>query len=260
MTVSTGGATRYHIPMGTDFLESLQIPGYKPRDLHLTPDLVAQCFRPEPNPGPNPEWTPITDDDQERLAQSLMAGCDNSEICIFGYGSLIWKPEFEVDRAIRATAMGWHREFCIEQTRWRGTPDLPGLMLALQPGGDCDGVALYPNRDRAQEVVRKLINREITDLESIDMARWIELAAGAEKLDAIVFWAGPKGRGISSGLPLASVAHRLAYACGHFGSSAEYLFNTVSNLEALGVDDQNLWEIQKLAAREILTWNAPQDS
>jgi cation transport protein ChaC len=222
--------------------------------------IVSPKSPPEPNPGPNPEWTPITDDDQERPAQSLLAGCDNSEVCIFGYASLIWKPEFDVDRASRTTENGWHREFCIEQTRWRGTPALPGLMLALQPGGYCEGVALYPNPDEAQTVIRNLVKREITDHESIDMARWIELTVGEEQLNATVFWAGPKGRGISSGLPLASVVHRLAHACGHFGSSAEYLFNTVSHLESLGIEDENLWEIQALAAREILTWDTPEKS
>jgi len=87
------------------------------------------------------------------------------------------------------------------------------------------------------------------------MVRWIELVVGDEKLDAIVFWAGPTGRGITRDLPLESVAWRLAHACGHFGSSAEYLFNTVSNLEALGISDQNLWTIQRLAAHEIGTWD-----
>jgi cation transport protein ChaC len=246
------------MPTELAFLESLRIPGHKPRALELTPDLVSRCFRPEPNLGSNPDWTPITDDDQERLAQSLLAGRENEEICIFGFGSLIWKPEFDVERARKATANGWHREFCIEQARWRGTPALPGLGLALQPGGYCEGVALYPNRDEAPTVIRNLVKREIPDLECIDMARWIELTVGEEQLNAIVFWAGPKGRGISSGLPLTSVAHRLAHACGHFGSSAEYLFNTVSHLESLGIEDENLWEIQALAAREILTWDPPE--
>jgi cation transport protein ChaC len=246
--------------MDTSFLESLRIPGHKPRAMELTPELVGRCLRSKPNPGPNPEWTPITHDDHERLARSLLAGRDDGETWIFGYGSLIWKPEFEVERVIRATAKGWHREFCIEQTRWRGTPTLPGLMLALQPGGHCEGVALRPKREEAQAVVRKLIQREITDLESTDMVRWIELAVGENQLNAIVFWAGPKGRGIESGLPLESVAHRLSHACGHFGSSAEYLFNTVSNLESLAIHDQNLWTIQRLAAREINSWNTPLES
>jgi cation transport protein ChaC len=245
--------------METDFLESLRIPGHKPRNLQLTPELVARCFRSEPNPGPNPEWTPITDDDHEKLAQTLLTECENDELCVFGFGSLIWKPEFEVERASRATAIGWHREFCIEQTRWRGTPSLPGLMLALQPREYCDGVVLYPKPDESQAVLRKLLKREVTDLECIDMARWIEVSIGEETHKAIVFWAGPSGRGISSGLPLATVAHRLAHACGHYGSSAEYLYNTVSHLESLGIEDPNLWEIQALAAQEILMWEMPSD-
>ena len=139
--------------MVTDFLDSLQNHDHEPRNIHLTPELVARCFRPEPDLGPNPEWTPITDDDHEKLVQSLLTECNNDEICIFGFGSLIWKPEFEVERASRATAIGWHRDFCIEMARWRGSPSLPGLMLALQPGEHCDGVVLYPKPDESQAVL-----------------------------------------------------------------------------------------------------------
>jgi len=88
------------MPTELAFLESLRIPGHKPRALELTPDMVSRCFRPEPDLGSNPEWTPITDDDRERLAESLLAGCNNNEVCIFGYGSLIWKPEFDKDPAM----------------------------------------------------------------------------------------------------------------------------------------------------------------
>ncbi len=220
----------------------------------LTPELVTRCLRFEPDPGPNPDWTPINDTDRETLALSLLAGRTAQDIWIFAYGSLIWNPEFEVETAQRATAIGWHREFCIEQTRWRGTPTLPGLMLALQPGGRCTGIALRPRPEDAQSVVRKLIHREISDRESLDMVSWITCATAGEKQQAIVFWAGPKGRGMTRRLPLAAVATRLANACGHFGSSAEYLFNTISKLEALGIPDRNLWAIQKFAAREIESW------
>ena len=242
--------------MSATFFETLGKPGRRPRQVALTPDLVARCLRVEPDPGPNPDWTPINDTDRETLALSLLAGRAAKDIWIFAYGSLIWNPEFEIETAQRATAIGWHREFCIEQTRWRGAPTLPGLMLALQSGGRCAGIALRPRPEDAQSVVRKLIRREITDRESLDMVRWITLANANEKLDAIVFWAGPKGHGVTRRLPLAAVASRLALACGHIGSSAEYLYNTISHLEALGIRDRNLWAIQQFAALEIESWGS----
>ena len=81
----------------------------------------------------------------------------------------------------------------------------------------------------------------------------------AGKLRALLFWAGPKqGDGISLKLPLEKVAWVLARACGHAGSCADYLYNTVSHLEALGIRDRNLWRLQQLVAEEIVrTYKIP---
>jgi cation transport protein ChaC len=68
---------------------------------------------------------------------------------------------------------------------------------------------------------------------------------------ALVFWAGPKGDGIASKLPLERVAWVLARACGHVGSCASYLYNTVAKLEEFGIHDRNLWRLQELVAEEI---------
>lgn len=85
------------------------------------------------------------------------------------------------------------------------------------------------------------------------MVRWITVATEPGKLRALVFWAGPKqGNGISPKLPLEEVASVLARACGHAGSCAEYLYNTVSHLEALGIRDRNLWRLQRLVANEVV--------
>jgi cation transport protein ChaC len=86
------------------------------------------------------------------------------------------------------------------------------------------------------------------------MARWISAGTADGPVRALVFWAGPSGKGISLGLSLESVAARLARACGHYGSSAEYLYQTVARLEEHGIRDRNLWRIQQLVAAEIESW------
>jgi len=221
--------------------------------MSLTPDLVSLCFREEPNNGHGNDWVPLTDAEMDAVAQGLFEECGNDPLWVFAYGSLIWKPTFEPVEQRRATALGWHRSFCMELKSWRGTPEQPGLMMALDRGGRCDGVVFRLPDETRHEELGKMVHREILFKENLAMMRWIHVRTEAGKVRALVFWAGPKhGNGISLKLPLEKVAHVLARACGYAGSCAEYLYNTVSHLEALGIRDRNLWRLQQLVAEEIV--------
>ena len=170
---------------------------------------------------------------------------------IFAYGSLIWKPAFYAVEHRRATAFGWHRAFCLELTRWRGSPQQPGLMMGLQRGGRCDGIVYrLPDGDQVGQL-GQLLRREVGGDEEMRTVRWITARSGHDKLPALTFWADPAGLDYSVKLPLARVAHILARACGHIGSGADYLFQTVSKLEEFGIRDSNLWRLQQLVADEI---------
>ncbi|WP_373504662.1 gamma-glutamylcyclotransferase [Aestuariivirga sp.] len=221
----------------------------------LTPELVARCFRAEIDPGPNPDYTPLRDEVRSALTERLLADRPEGPLWVFGYGSLIWNPSFGVAEYRRGTALGWHRAFCIEQTRWRGTPELPGLMMALARGGRCAGLLLRLPEAEVSDIVHRLVRREITAHEDLGMARWISVVTAEASIRALVFWAGPSGRGISLRLPLEAVALRLAHACGHYGSSAEYLYQTVLKLEEHGIRDRNLWQLQRLVAEEVERWD-----
>lgn len=170
---------------------------------------------------------------------------------MFAYGSLIWKPAFESVEQLRASAHGWHRSFCLDLVRWRGSAEQPGLMMALERGGRCDGVIYrLPDGDKAAQIER-LLRREIDDHEAVSSVRWVPVRTVQGSLKALGFWVGVTGRGTSLGQPLESVAKILARACGHVGSGAEYLYNTVSHLETFGIHDRNLWRLQQLVADEI---------
>jgi len=227
------------------------------RQMSLTPELVALCFREEENNGLPEGWVALTEAEQDAIAYRLLEEAGSDPVWIFAYGSLIWKPEFETVESRRATAIGWHRSFCLELTSWRGTPENPGLMMALDRGGRCDGVAFRLSDERREAELIKTVRREIVFQGEFDMVRWVHLQAGAEKLRALVFWAGPPpGEGIALKLPLEEVARRLAHACGYAGSCAEYLYNTVSHLEELGIRDRNLWRLQHLVAEEVRRMHA----
>ena len=137
-------------------------------------------------------------------------------------------------------------------TRWRGTPEQPGLMLALERGGSCDGILFrLPEASTVEELARAL-QRETDGHEDIAYVRWINVRSGAEIRRALVFWAHPKGFHLPEPPTLDLAAHLLARACGHMGSGAAYLYNTVAKLAEHGIYDRNLWRLQQMVAAEIM--------
>jgi cation transport protein ChaC len=79
----------------------------------------------------------------------------------YGYGSLFWKPEFEFIESRIATVRGWHRAFCYRVKRFRGTPDKPGLMLALDRGGGCKGMVFKLPAHQVRKSLNALFRREL---------------------------------------------------------------------------------------------------
>jgi cation transport protein ChaC len=150
---------------------------------------------------------------------------------VCGYGSPIWNPGFELAGQRRGTSRGWHRRSFVEQRRWRGTPERPGLMLALIRGGRRAGLLLRLPAGEVRSVVHRPVRREIAVRNDPGMARWIAARTADGPGREIVVWAGPSGRGIQPGLPLETLAWRRAHACGHVGSSAEHLRPTVRRPE-----------------------------
>ncbi|MBL8581587.1 MAG: gamma-glutamylcyclotransferase, partial [Rhizobiaceae bacterium] len=126
--------------------------------MRLTEKHVSLTARAIADPGfvPLPGYRIATDADYAALVDELIASAPPEGFWVFAYGSLLWNPDFDfVDHRL-GTARGWHRSFCLGwDYRWRGSAETPGLMLALDRGGQCDGAlyrlppdALRPNLDR----------------------------------------------------------------------------------------------------------------
>jgi glutathione-specific gamma-glutamylcyclotransferase len=105
----------------------------------LTPDLIARVARVVEDAGPSPGAVYLTDEDYEIAVRNILAQAPSGDVWLFGYGSLLWKPAFEYVESRMASVRGYHRSFCIRVARFRGTRDLPGLMMALDRGGQCEG-------------------------------------------------------------------------------------------------------------------------
>jgi glutathione-specific gamma-glutamylcyclotransferase len=222
------------------------------RRLTLTPDLVARVHRNMEDPGPEPGLVYHTSEDYDRIVQSILVSHPSGQDAwLFAYGSLIWKPEVEHTQALRGTARGWHRSFCFKITRWRATPDQPGLMMALDRGGQCQGVLFRLPADSLEVQLGKLFRREFTAKPPNSMPRWIKVETDQGPVPAIGFVMNRQSPAYVGRLAPEDVADILAKACGHWGSGAEYLRNTVAHLQEHGIHDRNLWRLQKLVAARI---------
>jgi cation transport protein ChaC len=219
--------------------------------LALTEDLVRLCHRDEPDPGPDPQRQMFTDAEFDAAAARILAEAGSEPIWVFAYGSLIWKPALQPIAQRRATAIGWHRSFCLEMRRWRGSPQQPGLMMALRRGGSCVGIAQRLGDADPQGQLLRLLRREISGPAGLASLRWIDLQTSDGPLRALCFYAEPDEVAQRQEMPPETVASILARACGHIGSGAEYLFRTIAALEAAGIRDPHLWHLQQLVAEEI---------
>jgi len=220
--------------------------------MRLTREHVKLCHRDVADAGPVASAEHLRDEDYAPAAKALVATRGGGPVWLFAYGSLIWKPEIPHEDMMRATAKGWHRAFSMQIRRYRATADMPGYMMCLDRGGDCDGVVLrLPEADIAGNI-EKLLRRELSRRGGLEAVRWIDVVTAEGPLKALAFYAAPVMLDYYlPGRPLADIAYGLARACGHWGSGAEYLFNTVVHLEQLGIHDEGLWALQEKVAEEI---------
>ena len=228
------------------------------RELRLTPELVSIVARKVEDAGPAPGVVVHNDADYEDSLQALLAAgpWHGQDVWVFAYGSLLWNPAFEVTEQVAAVLPGWHRAFCIQLTRFRGTPEQPGLMMSLTPGGSCRGALLRIAGNSVESSLRKLWRREMTVKPPNTPPRWVTAKAGGVNVRAIVFAANRRGANFVAGLTNEQIADVLCKAAGHWGSGAEYLMQTVDQLERLGIRDANLWRLQRLVAHQLVTLRA----
>ena len=170
---------------------------------------------------------------------------------LFAYGSLIWNPVFEHDQSRIARARGWRRHFCLGwDYRYRGSKERPGLMMALDRGGECTGMLYRLPADALKANLDRLIRREMSLVPSAFPPRWINAETEDGPVRALTFTIN-RNSGRYLDLSDEAVADVLATACGFWGTMAEYLFSTVAKLEALGIHDRRLWRLQEMVAERI---------
>ena len=178
---------------------------------------------------------------RERVRRRYGLCLPPGELWIFGYGSLMWNPGFGFEQSVRARIDGYHRAFCIYSHRYRGTAEQPGLVLGLDHGGACTGMAFRIGEARMEGVLDDLWEREMSN--DTYRPRFLRTGLGAHCVQALAFVVDRRRRQYARGMSAAEAARIIARGCGQRGPNIEYFINTLGHLDALGVHDPHLHEI-----------------
>jgi cation transport protein ChaC len=179
--------------------------------------------------------------DEERMrqiGQALAAGPGSDSIWVFGYGSLMWNPAFHFAERRTARIHGYHRQFCLWARAGRGSPERPGLMLGIEPGGSCNGVAYRIAPELVKSELDVLWRREMNSMAY--RPAWVAARTRAGIVNALTFAVNRAHERYIGDLDLASTCGYLAQGAGPLGLCCDYLFETVAHLRELGVKDRHL--------------------
>ena len=157
---------------------------------------------------------------------------------VFGYGSLMWQPGFDHLEVRPALLRGYHRAFCVYSHHYRGTPARPGLVLGLDRGGACRGLAFRVAREKAEDVMTYLDERELVGYAYA--AKSVPVEAGGAKVDAYTYVADHSHRHYAGKLGVERSAALIMNAEGLNGLNRDYLINTLRHLESMGFVDKSL--------------------
>jgi cation transport protein ChaC len=166
------------------------------------------------------------------------------EIWVFAYGSLMWNPGFPHLEVRRGRLYGFHRRFCIYSHVYRGTPERPGLVLGLDRGDSCVGLAFRVPAGEADEVLEYLYARELVT--EVYIPRWVRIATPDGEVRAASFVVDRAHEQYTGELELEATAELIRRGVGISGPGIEYLRNTVHHMEALGLATGDLKRILQL--------------
>lgn len=176
------------------------------------------------------------------LDEALAPHPPGSDVWVFGYGSLMWNPAFLFAERQLGTVRGYHRRFCLWLSRGRGSPDCPGLMLALDRGGTCRGIAFRIPAAQVRDELLLVWRREM--LSGAYLARWVTVATENGPVRAVTFVVNQRHARYAGKLSETETAERIMAAAGELGSCLDYFDRTVRILRTLQVNDAALERIE----------------
>ena len=200
----------------------------------------------------NPDLPPSLPgrDPAQMLQRTRAQWGGRGDLWIFGYASLIWRQEFEAAEHRSALVHGWHRALRMRSRVNRGTPQQPGLVFALLPGGACRGVVFRLRRDSAEAELERLWAREMPT--GVYDPRWLSARTAQGEVKALAFTLGRRSESHLGRLSDEQMLHILRHASGRYGTTLQYLVATAHALRERGVHDREVQRLMALAARHGL--------
>jgi len=178
----------------------------------------------------------------EQTSGNFDLAWDMDDFWVFGYGSLMWNPGFAFEERQQARLHGYRRSLCISSSVYRGTEEKPGLVLGLERGGSCLGVAFRVQGKDQDSVMAYLRGRELVT--NVYKERVVAIAfADGRRGSAVTYVADPAHEQYIGGLAVAEAASIVATASGRSGPNTDYVFNTVQHLQDMGIRDSLLESI-----------------
>ncbi len=172
---------------------------------------------------------------------------DGRDLWLFAYGSLMWDPGFPFEEARPALLRGFHRAFCLYSHQYRGTPEKPGLVLGLDVGGACRGIAYRIAARHAKRVMAYLWEREMPN--RTYACREVAIRVAGRRVRAYAFVVRRDHPQYAPNLSVTRTVELICQGHGARGACITYLENTVRHLDQLGVPDKRLHELlQKVRA------------
>lgn len=169
------------------------------------------------------------------------------DLWVFAYGSLMWKPGFDVAERARARIDNYRRHFCMWSIHHRGTVENPGLVLALDPapGSSCEGIALRVPAAQRAPVLEALRERELISSAYVEVFETAVLEDG-RNVEAVAYVMDQSHEQYTGALPLERQAEIIARSHGGMGANDDYLFSTISHLHEIGCPDAEMDEVARL--------------
>ena len=189
-------------------------------------------------------------DSAAMLAQVQAQWGGERDLWVFGYASLIWRPEFDAAEHRPALVRGWHRAFQMRSRVNRGTPEQPGLVYALVSGGMCRGMVYRIPRKRAAAELPRLWQREMPN--GVYDPRWLRCQTPGGEVIALGFTLSRRSPNFTGRLDDLELLHILRHANGRYGSTLDYLVRTAEALHHHRMCDRESARLLALARHQGL--------
>lgn len=189
----------------------------------------------------------LPDEARDASLRETLRSAPPGDVWVFGYGSLIWNPAFHFVEKRTARINGYHRRFCLWTQLGRGSPENPGLMLGLERGGACRGVAFRVAEEAVESELDVLWRREM--FTGAYRPTWVTARSGDVSVPAVTFVINRDNARYAGRLTEDTIVRHLATATGPMGPCRDYLFTTVEHLAALGIRDRRLESVARRVRR-----------